>query len=64
MVVYTDEEPIIITQHDIERKSLDGHSKTMQEVLFDRLKYYEATNYYKISGYQEDAQKHIAAINA
>ena len=64
MVVYTDDEPIIITQHDIERKSLDGHVRTSQEVLFDRLKYYEATNYYKISGYQEDAQKHITAIKS
>lgn len=64
MVVYTDDEPIIITQHDIERKSLDGRARTAQEVLFDRLKYYEATNYYKISGYQEDAQKHITAIKS
>ncbi len=64
MLVYTDDEPIIITKFDCEKKSLDGQVRSSNEVLFDRLKYYEATNYYKISGYQEDAEKHLAAIKS
>lgn len=64
MVVYTDDEPVIITKHDIERKTLDGRIRTQQDVLLDHLKYYEATHYYKISGYQEDAQKHLSAIKS
>lgn len=62
IVVYTDSEPIIITFLDIDRKSLDGQKRSAKDVLLERLKFYEATEYYKISGYQEDAEKHLKAI--
>ncbi len=64
MIVYTDDEPIIITQLDIQRKTLDGKVRTADEVLKDHLKYYEATHYYKMSGYEEDTEKHISVIKA
>jgi len=65
IVAYTDSDsPIIITAQESDRKALDGQKKSQKEVLYDRLKFYDATEYYKISGYQEDAEKHLKAIKA
>src|SRR5574343_1586541 len=34
-VVYTDTDPIIITQLDVERKSLDGRVRTQDEIILE-----------------------------
>jgi hypothetical protein len=61
-VIYTDTEPIIITQLDIERKSLDGRTRTSDEVLLERILYYEATVAYRIPVPNDLVDKHIASI--
>lgn len=61
-IVYTDTDPIIITQLDLDRKSLDGRSRTSDEVLLERILYYEATVAYRIPVPDDLVDKHIASI--
>jgi parvulin-like peptidyl-prolyl isomerase len=61
-VIYTDTEPIIITQLDLDRKSLDGRTRTSDEVLLERILYYEATVAYRIPVPDDLVDKHIASI--
>ncbi|NBP02491.1 MAG: peptidyl-prolyl cis-trans isomerase [Proteobacteria bacterium] len=61
-IIYTDTDPIIITQLDIERKSLDGRARTSDEVLLERILYYEATVAYRIPVPDDLVDKHIASI--
>jgi len=62
IIIYTDAEPIIITLHDITRKSLDGRVRTEKEVLLDRLMYYEALEFYHLPIPEDMVDKHIASI--
>lgn len=61
-IVYTDTKPIIITQLDIGRKSLDGRVRTKQEVLLERILFYEATEAYKMPAPDDMVDKHLASI--
>ncbi len=62
LMVYTDEDPIIITQHEINRKSLDGRARTKDEVLFEFVAHHEATELYKMPAEDERVDKHLASI--
>lgn len=62
IVVYTDDEPIMITQHSLNCKTLDGRTRTMQELLMEKLMCYEALTYYKIPITDEMVDKHLASL--
>lgn len=62
IIVYTDSDPIIITLHDIKRKSLDGREQTQLEVLLNRLMYYEALEFYHLPIPEDMVTRHIASI--
>jgi hypothetical protein len=62
IVVYTDEEPIMITQHSLNCKTLDGRMRTTHELLMEKLMCYEALNYYKIPITDEMVDKHLSSL--
>lgn len=62
IVVYTDEEPIMITQHTLNCKSLDGRSRDKKEVLMEHLMCYEALNYYRMPITDDMVDNHLASL--
>ncbi|MCF7900256.1 hypothetical protein K9K77_01985 [Candidatus Babeliales bacterium] len=62
IVVYTDDDPIMITQHSLNCKTLDGRTRTMHELLMEKLMCYEALTYYKIPITDEMVDKHLASL--
>lgn len=62
IIVYTDDEPIVITMHDITRKTLDGRKQTKDEVLMDRLIFYEATHTFRMPIPEDRVEKHLLSI--
>ena len=62
IVVYTDDEPIMITQHSLNCKTLDGRMRTRHELLMEKLMCYEALNYYKMPITDEMVDKHLASL--
>ncbi len=62
IIIYTDDQPIIITKLDLDRRSLDGRSRTEKEVLLERLLYHEAINVYRLPVPEDLVDKHIASI--
>lgn len=62
LMIYTDEDPIIVTQHDLNCKSLDGRVRSEEEIIFERLAYWEALHVYKMAAPEESVDKHLASI--
>lgn len=63
IIVYVnDGPPLLITQLDLERKSLDGRTRTKEEVLLERLLYHEATVSYRLPIPDDQVDKHLASI--
>jgi len=61
-IIYTDGEPIIITMQDFSRKSLDGKSRTKEEVTIDHILFYEAIEKYHMPFPQERVERHINSL--
>src|SRR3990167_2628450 len=62
VIVYTDSEPILLTQKDLERPDLSGRKLSHEEIITTALICYDALNYYKIPAPTEAVEKRLAHI--
>ena len=60
--IYTFDEPIIITLLDITRKSLDGRTRTLDDLIDELLMYYEALEVYRMNVSEDQVERHLASI--
>ncbi len=64
LIYTTTDEVIVVTWLDINRRTLDGRSKTPEEELFNRLMYFEAYSVYKISIPEDAVMRDFDSIKA
>ena len=62
VVIYTDDEPIMITKHSLDCKTLDGRVRSRDELVMEKLMCHEALNYYKIPITDDMVDKHLASL--
>ncbi len=53
---------IIITKLDLERPTIEGRVRTLDELIFDKLLYFEATYFYRIVLSDEIIDKYISSL--
>jgi hypothetical protein len=61
-VIYTDTTPIVLTQSDFDRLSINGTAQKKQEVILGRLMDHEAQNVYRIPVSDDAVKKYITSL--
>lgn len=62
IVIYTDTNTIVITQHILNAKTLDGKTRTQEEVIVDNLLFDKAVNVYHMTPARREAENHIEGL--